>query len=119
MSPSKSAQRRDEAVANRALVGAALGIELYKQKVGRYPATLDDVRKAMAWEIEPDPFSGEDLIYRPIGTAYLLYSIGPDLKDDGGQPMYDQLPRQDKPQGRNPDREHGDIVWMGTWKGRK
>jgi hypothetical protein len=34
-----------------------------------------------------DPFDGQPLRYRNQGTGYVLYSIGPDLKDDGGKPM--------------------------------
>jgi hypothetical protein len=31
-----------------------------------------------------DPFDGQPLRYRTQGAGYVLYSIGPDLKDDGG-----------------------------------
>jgi hypothetical protein len=34
-----------------------------------------------------DPFSTGLLIYRPKGADYLLYSVGPDGKDNGGVPM--------------------------------
>ena len=34
-----------------------------------------------------DPFDGQPLRYREKGTGYLLYSIGPDLKDDSGERM--------------------------------
>jgi hypothetical protein len=37
--------------------------------------------------IPPDPFSGKPFHYRRAGTRYLLYSIGPVLKDNGGAPM--------------------------------
>jgi hypothetical protein len=32
-----------------------------------------------------DPFNGQPLIYRPEGTNWLLYSVGPDGVDDGGR----------------------------------
>ena len=32
-----------------------------------------------------NPFDGQPLRYRKHDSGYLLYSIGPDLKDDGGQ----------------------------------
>jgi hypothetical protein len=31
-----------------------------------------------------DPFSGQALVYRREGAGYVLYSVGPDGKDDGG-----------------------------------
>jgi hypothetical protein len=37
--------------------------------------------------IPQDPFDGQPLRYRPQGHGYMLYSIGPDLKDDGGKRM--------------------------------
>jgi hypothetical protein len=30
-----------------------------------------------------DPFGGKDFIYRRRGAGYLLYSVGPNLRDDG------------------------------------
>jgi hypothetical protein len=33
------------------------------------------------------PFDGQPLRYRKQDAGYVLYSIGPDLKDDGGKPM--------------------------------
>jgi hypothetical protein len=35
--------------------------------------------------ISQDIFSGNPLIYRPSETGYLLYSVGPNGKDDGGR----------------------------------
>ncbi|MES4792950.1 MAG: hypothetical protein C4321_08145 [Chloroflexota bacterium] len=32
-----------------------------------------------------DPYSGEDLIYRRDGKEWAVYSVGANLKDDGGQ----------------------------------
>ncbi len=120
--PDGSVFRRDEAIARRALVGAALGMELYKQKMGRYPATLEDVRKSIGWKVAPDPFSGEALVYKVSGATYLLYSIGMDLRDDGGTPTWDDLQAAGEAKGKRPpaaEAQRGDIVWMGTWKARK
>jgi hypothetical protein len=120
--PDRSVFRRDEAIARRALVGAVLGVELCRQKMGRYPATLDDVRKTLDWKIAEDPFSGKDLVYKQVGETYLLYSIGEDLKDDGGTPTWDDLQAVGEAKGKRPsaaEAQRGDIVWMGTWKGRK
>jgi hypothetical protein len=120
--PERSVVRRDEAIARRALIAAALGIELYKQKMGRYPATLEDVGKAIGWKVGEDPFSGKALVYKMEGTTYLLYSIGLDMKDDGGKPTWDDLQATGEAKGKRPpaaEAERGDIVWMGTWEKAK
>ena len=40
-----------------------------------------------------DPFGDDRLVYRPGDTGWVLYSVGPDLVDDGGQkgPRWDKL----------------------------
>lgn len=58
------------------LLRHAFELEAIHRETGAYPAMF-------ATEI--DPFDGEKpLIYRLAGDGYLLYSIGPDTKDDGG-----------------------------------
>jgi len=32
-----------------------------------------------------DPFSGKPFVYRREGAGFLIYSWGPNLKDDGGK----------------------------------
>ena len=66
------------------LVVAAAGIEVlcYYQNNGKLPDSLDVlVRDGLALE---DFFAGKPLAYRPEGTLFTLYSVGRDLKDDGG-----------------------------------
>jgi len=69
------------------LAGLETGIalELYKQGQGRYPDTLDDLKTVTPEGAPLDPLSGHPFIYRSNGVSdYTLYSVGPDLKDDGG-----------------------------------
>jgi hypothetical protein len=42
-----------------------------------------------------DPFSGRPLAYQPLDTGCLIYSWGPDRKDDHGIPMQTSHSRQD------------------------
>lgn len=51
-----------------------------------------------------DPFTGDPLIYRRIDDDFLLYSVGPDLKDDKGTPTV---------RGCN---LVGDLVWPDFWR---
>jgi len=49
--------------------------------IPREPAGI--ARRALARTA--DLFSGKDFVYRRDGEEFTLYSIGPDLKDDGGK----------------------------------
>ncbi len=87
-------QDRDAAIARRALLLAALAIHEYKARNGAFPGTLSDVH-IDGVPIPDDIFSGRPLVYRRKGDGFVLYSIGANLKDDGG---FDE-------------RDNGDIVW--------
>ena len=49
-----------------------------------YPSTLAELAPATLPAIPADPFDGQPLRYRTKANGFLLYSIGPDLKDDSG-----------------------------------
>jgi len=67
---------------------AALAIERYKLRVGKVPADLAALVPEYLPAIPHDFMDGNDLHYRPSsdGKTYLLYSVGDDGKDDGGDP---------------------------------
>lgn len=46
-----------------------------------YPRDLS----AFSGDLAKDPYSGRTFPYRADGTDYRVYSVGPDLSDDGGQ----------------------------------
>ena len=69
------------------LLRVQLALEEARQSRGRYPATLQDLTPKILREVPTDPFDGQPLRYRPQGNSYLLYSVGPDLKDNGGTPI--------------------------------
>lgn len=80
-----------------------LALIVYKDRFGVYPASIDELRAKLGWKIALDPFSGRDFTYKRQGRGFLLYSIGENLKDDGGR----------EPSGNNRrSREQGDIVWQ-------
>jgi hypothetical protein len=70
----------------------------YKQKQGTFPNTLEAIKPQNII----DPFSDEPLVYKTEGQNFILYSIGPDKKDNDGSP------RQEKQE------EDWDIVWNFT-----
>ena len=75
---------------------ARLGLAVinYKREHGVFPRDL----QALGAQDLVDPFTGKPLVYRPEPNGFLLYSVGPDLTDDGGR-EYDHKERK------------GDIVW--------
>jgi hypothetical protein len=94
---------RDKATAELGLMRSGLGLAAYRAQFGAYPKSLNELRASLKWDVPRDPFSGKDFVYRREGAGHLLYSIGPDLKDDGGAPMTTTK----KP----PIARVGDIVW--------
>jgi hypothetical protein len=71
---------------NRMLM-TALALRAYKLDHGAYPKALADLVPAYLPAVPNDPFAiDQSLRYLPSGTSYLLYSLGPDCKDDGGTP---------------------------------
>ena len=62
----------------------ALALRGYRLKHGRLPDTLEELK--LDARAITDPYSGRPLIYRKDGDGYLLYSLGPDLRDDDGIP---------------------------------
>ncbi len=51
---------------------------------GHLPVSIADV--GLDGRMGIDPFSGKPLLCKPKGGGFLLYSVGPDGRDDGGVP---------------------------------
>jgi hypothetical protein len=63
-----------------------LAIIRFKQSTGSYPKSLDDLVAAGYLKNLPmDPWSDKPLIYKNMDDNFLLYSVGFNFKDDGGQ----------------------------------
>lgn len=82
---STNAQLEQARAAMRLLRGE-LALAEFRAAHGSYPASLTELAGVPPLSLT-DPFSGQPLRYRRTGASYLLYSIGPDGKDDGGKPM--------------------------------
>jgi hypothetical protein len=72
----------------------AFALAAYKADHNRYPAKLKELSPKYVSNIPDDLFSGSPPIYRPEGMGYLLYSVGPNGKDDSGHGPEDD-PRGD------------------------
>ena len=83
------AVRREAAcLANLRLALTAVALEQFRAAHdNRYPTALSELTPSYLDAVLTDPFDGQPLRYRKQGAGYVLYSIGSDLKDDGGKPM--------------------------------
>lgn len=78
-----------------------LALRAYKARFGKYPRTLNDLRSGVDWKLPTDPFTGKDMVYKQAGDGFILYSVGYDLKDNGGTAL----------QSCGRAEPSGDIVW--------
>lgn len=66
----------------------ALACELFRSARGQYPERLEELAPEFLPEIPPDPFTGKPFVYKRKGKGFIVYSVGENLKDDGGAKDY-------------------------------
>ena len=69
------------------LVDAALALAEYHASEGDYPEQLSELKPAYLKRVPGDLFTGKPVLYRSTDDGYLLYSAGPNRKDDAGRTM--------------------------------
>jgi len=80
-------KKQARSVAALRLVMAELAVRGYAAKNGKPPTALVELVPAWLPAVPLDPFSNGPLVYRVTTNAFLLYSVGPDGKDDQGTPL--------------------------------
>lgn len=95
----KATARRDQSLTEVRLLQVVLALKACRHQHGSYPASLSELPWQPATE---DPFSGRPFVYAPSGEGFRLYSVGPNLKDDGGR-------EPSKPSNIS---QEGDMVWV-------
>jgi hypothetical protein len=65
----------------------AVMIERYERAKHKLPDGLADVEAQFGVKMPSDPFTGNSLIYRKKDRGYVVYSVGQDKKDDGGEEL--------------------------------
>ncbi len=87
------------------LARVACALERYRLAHGEYPQTLDALTPQFIAEVPHDIINGQPLHYRlrPDGQ-FILYSVGWNETDDGGQIVLTKKGMV--------DREQGDWVWQ-------
>lgn len=63
------------------LLACAAAVRAHRLKNGVYPATLQEAGIA---DLNNDPFTGGQFVYKTAEGGFLLYSVGEDGRDDGG-----------------------------------
>ncbi len=89
----ESFDRREQARRN---LHVAFALALYHREYGFYPKNLGELTPKYLPLVPTDLFSGQALIYRIADQGYLLYSVGKNGVDDGGQAsLFDRPPGDD------------------------
>jgi hypothetical protein len=98
-----------QSAANQATIACAL--ERYRLANGQYPETLDALVPNFIAALPDDVMNGQPLKYRRLDDGrFLLYSVGFNRTDDGGQPCPRGLNWEKQPDYQ-PDLGQGDWVW--------
>jgi hypothetical protein len=74
----------------RVAVLTLLSLMIYKSKNGEFPAELEElVSEGIIDELPLDSYSGATMAYRKMENGFILYSVGTDMKDNGGEVVRD------------------------------
>jgi len=67
------------------LAETALGVERFRlAHSGTLPQKLADLVPGCINAVPLDPYDAKPLRYKKLPRGYVVYSVGPDLNDDGG-----------------------------------
>jgi len=87
------------------LARVACALERYRLAHGQYPEVLDALAPQFIGKLPHDIINGQPLHYRrTVNGNFMLYSVGWNEKDDGGQVVLTK--------NGSVDREKGDWVWQ-------
>lgn len=105
----KMAQRYTEGTRMQTMLLTALALKAFSLENNKYPNTLQELVPKYLKELPSDPYSVKGIYkYKNKGNKFLLYSIGPDGKDNGGV----SIPRlKGKTKTIIQIDSIGDIVW--------
>ena len=95
MDPAETGFTKARNRTDAALLKAALALQAFRAEKGSYPEKLDELVSGGYLKAVPaDAFGLEKpLRYRRDGATFVLWSVGPDGKDDGGKALGGDKPR--------------------------
>ncbi|HEV2947227.1 MAG TPA: hypothetical protein VGX70_07610 [Gemmataceae bacterium] len=82
---------------------AGVAVERYRLANGRWPERLEDLVPAYLSKIPIDLFDGQPLRFRRLKDGVIIYTVGEDQEDDGGQRVLIKASK--------PDRDVGFQLW--------
>jgi hypothetical protein len=77
------------------LAQVAVALAAHRAEHKSFPETLSELAPAYLSELPCDRFSGRPLRYRREADGYIVYSVGANLKDDGGTTEEDEFGEAD------------------------
>lgn len=82
---------------HRRCILTIVAVMRYHKALGRYPDNLEELVSTGYLDSLPmDPYSDKPLVYKKTDDGFILYSIGEDFTDDGGQIFYNDQGRPRK-----------------------
>jgi len=100
---SKARLRYEHTLCNNHMLLLQLVLRSYKATTGAYPSKLTDLTPKYLAKLPPDRFAPSGTYkYKQTAKGYILYSIGPDGKDNAGIPV--------TVRGTPEPKDRGDIV---------
>ena len=89
----------------------ALASERFRQAKGRWPEKLQELVPDYLRSVPIDPFDGKEIRFRQLSDGIVIYTLGPDGRDNGGT-----LSRLHVPP---PDTDIGFRLWNPTQRQRR
>lgn len=87
---------QDRANTHRALTELAAALAIYRSNHGIYPESLEQLVPGVLDKLLTDLYHDRPFAYRRTNAGYLLYSLGPNGQDDGGnnakEPQSNDIP---------------------------
>jgi hypothetical protein len=95
---------------------AAVDAERYRLRHGRWPETLEALVPDFLREVGLDPFDGRPLKCRRLADGFVIYAVGPDGIDDGGNVKNSAIP-PDKVVSPTGGTDIGFRLWDPAYRG--
>jgi hypothetical protein len=86
-------QRAIQARTYAAVARTAVAVEKWRLEHGRWPDSLQQTVGDTLDAVPQDPYGDGTLVYRKTDTGCIVYSIGPDDKDQGGLSEAEAMPK--------------------------
>jgi len=81
----RAMQRDGDHTARMRTAQTAIAVERYRcAHDSQLPADLNELVPTYLPSVPRDPFDGQPLRFKRLNSGYVVYSIGSDLRDDGG-----------------------------------